>query len=195
MSESRSMDEHELDKLLPWYVNGTLAGEEKRAVEAYVERSERAREQVAFLSRIREVVREEQPGSPGAFGLARLRAAMNESRPIPVAREGAARWRMVAAAAGIVVMVQAALLFERWQDEPAYQPLGAAGGSTLQVVFRSDATAAEIASLLNDVGASIRSGPGSLGLYRLELAQGVDVEQALSTLRSSHAVVSEANRD
>lgn len=195
MSESRSMDEHELDKLLPWYVNGTLEGEERRAVEDYVARSQHARDQVALLSRIREAVREEQPGSPGAFGLARLRAAMNETRPSPAPREGATRWRMVAAAAGVVVMVQAGLLFNRWQEPPAYQPLGTGDGAALLVSFSDRATAADIQALLNDIDATIRSGPGSLGLYRLELGEGVDEAEALSILRAASGVVDEARRD
>lgn len=202
---ANSMNHEELEKLLPWYVNGTLAGEELQAVEAFVEANESARTQVEFLQQVRNEVREEQAGSPGAFGLQRLNAAIASQQADTTEASDTtnvvklSRWRMAAAVAGLVVMLQAGLLFNTFQQEPAYVPLGVDSDAQLvQVIFQEDATEGEIRSLLQEVGASISSGPGALGIYRLELElqqQDSEVDQLLERLRAATDVVAEANLD
>lgn len=194
MSETKREDD-DLEQLLPWYVNGTLTAEEHQAVEAYLARSESARTQAAFLARVREAVRDQEHGSPGAFGLARLKTAMaageagRDAKPAPAKSSPTTqRWRMVAAAAGVVVMIQAGLLFESFQ-QPAYQPLGAADTAPIQVSFRDEASAGQIGALLAELGASIRSGPGSLGIYRLALEEGAaSVDEVVAALRAAGIV-------
>ena len=79
MAENGKSDA-ELDLLLPWYVNGSLTGEELEAVEAYLAQSAKARDEVALLTALRQQVKDEKiENSPGELGLQRLKRDINRS--------------------------------------------------------------------------------------------------------------------
>lgn len=198
MNQPTSTDDQDLNGLLPWYVNGTLNDDERRRVERYLETNPAARTQVAFLRRLRDEVRAETVGSPGAFGLKRLQAGIASSAPTRQPRLGLAGWRAAAAIGALVVVIQGAMLFDTHRQDQAYVPLGVEQGTQLQVVFNEHATERQIRSLLNEIGAVIRSGPGALGVYRIELESSADAlgpDQALELLRDAPEVVSEAHRE
>ena len=202
MSENLNRDE--LEKLLPWYVNGTLQGEEKNAVEAFVEHDEGAQSQVEFLRKIRKTVKQDASGSPGVFGLQRLNSLISDQSKSKQDQApqssvvSSSRWKIAAAVAGFVVMIQAGLLFNTW-DAPQYTPLSVDSDTQLlQVIFNENATERDIRSLLQSVGATISSGPGALGIYRLELdlqQNEADIDTLLERLLAEPNVVSEASLD
>ena len=76
---SRSPIEHP-DELLPWYINGTLEGEEERGVEEHLESCPACRDAVRELEALRLATRDAlatDTPSPGEAGLARLLAAVD----------------------------------------------------------------------------------------------------------------------
>ncbi|HSH42210.1 MAG TPA: hypothetical protein VK973_08825, partial [Arenicellales bacterium] len=77
----RNEDSGGVDELLPWYVNGTLSGDELEKVRGYLSGNEDASRDAAMLQRVREAVKSRQFDSPGELGRRRLKAAIeNEPR-------------------------------------------------------------------------------------------------------------------
>lgn len=196
-----------LDLLLPWYVNGTLAGEELRQVEAYLARSSHARDEVALLRELRQQVKDEtREAGPGELGLQRLKRQIKQDagRAGQSARRTAAVagfWRPLAVAACLAVVVQAGVMIGLTGGPGSEVDI--AGGSAdlgapmLQVTFAPDATEMEMRDVLQAAGASIADGPNTLGVYRLRLvdAGSTTVEEALATLRANADVVTFAERN
>jgi Putative zinc-finger len=89
-------------ELLPWYVNGTLAGEERRRVEAHLASCLACRREVAELEGLRRDVKAAAAQAPpGPEGLARLLRQVERERGLP--RRG--WWRPWSLAAAVAVVV------------------------------------------------------------------------------------------
>ena len=168
-------------ELLPWLVNGTLAGAERDAVEEHARACIACRRELKEQQRLHTAMRARRTADVSAeAGFDRLERDLD---PAVYARR---RWRQryatlapfaVSAAAGIAVL--AILLW--------FTPLPELGGdgrySTLatpsttatplvDVVFAEDTTAAEIQALLDDIGGEIVAGPSELGRYSVRVAAG-----------------------
>ncbi|MFT5111401.1 MAG: anti-sigma-K factor RskA [Parasphingorhabdus sp.] len=197
---NETLDRNEVEKLFPWYVNGTLNDDERQQVEDHLQANPEAVTQVDFLRKVRESVKQEDVGSPGEFGLRSLQRQIKAQKQtvtkVPTSQKG---WKMAAAVAGLVVMIQGSILFENYQQPDQYTPLSVSADIPLvQVIFQETATEVQIRSLLQTVGASIASGPGALGIYRLKLdfyQSTDDINKALDELRAAENVVSEASAD
>lgn len=206
MADNGRRDEA-LDLLLPWYVNGTLEGEERRQVEAYLERSSHARDEVELLRALRQQVKVEKiESSPGELGLQRLKRQMKqEAEQRPQDRMAgrtitvASFWRPLAVAACLVVMVQAGIMVGLGGFGTTDSGVTTASGGSpavLQVTFAPEATEQQIRDVLQQAGASIADGPTALGVYNLRLVDAdTSVEEALATLRASGDVVTFAERN
>lgn len=73
MTEQQELSDHELKKLLPFYVNMTLDQDERASVASYLARSEDERKEVAYLTQLRQSIKDQpQVTSPGELGLKRL---------------------------------------------------------------------------------------------------------------------------
>ncbi len=189
---TRDTSSHPED-LLPWYVNGTLEGAEREAVARHLETCPRCRDEVAWLARLREQVKEAAPGAtPGELGLRRLLREVEAEAPAPRRREW---WRPALAAAVVVIVIQSVLLVRPWVDDGAgIVPLGGSrGGAVIQVEFRPQATEAQIREVLQAVEGTIVDGPGALGVYRVRLEGEGDqrrrLEEAVARLRARGDVV------
>jgi hypothetical protein len=120
-------------------------------------------------------------GDPTGYGLAAARRAVGHAA------------RQASLAAGLLVAVCSGMLTTGaiWfvRVAPTYETAAAgapsvdAGGPNLEVVFRDDASADQIRSGLREIGATVISGPTQMGVYRLRLAPGADVNAAVSRLR------------
>lgn len=200
----------DLDLLLPWYVNGTLGDEERRQVEAYLERSSHARDEVGLLRALRQQVKDDAvENSPGELGLQRLKREIKQAEQAPASGDRmagrtitiASFWRPLAVAACLVVMVQAGIMAGLGGFGSG--EVGTASGPTnlsapeLQVTFAPDATEADIRELLQSAGASIADGPTALGVYKLRLVdtEATSLDEALTTLRANGDVVTFADRN
>ncbi len=183
--------------LLPWYVNRALGEGERNEVDQLLQEDGTARQEVEFLTAVREGVRNQQYGSPGEFGWRRLQGEIERDRR---GAQGAARWwRPAMAAAALVIIVQGGVLFSLVTEQPAYKPLGepASTGAVLQVAFKPSATEREIRQLLREVDGSLITGPSALGLYRIRLGSD-DVNHiaaALERMSSATAVVEQVSRE
>ena len=128
-----SVTEHP-DELLPWYVNGTLATEERNAVESHIEHCSRCRDEVAFLQKLRRQVKDEDLRSPGQLGFKRLQRDIKRTHKIPGAIPG--WWRHALAAGIVVIFLQSALLVNLWRQSEPITPLGDRyDGVVLQLAF------------------------------------------------------------
>lgn len=193
------------DALLPWHANGTLTGEERRLVEAHLDQCPRCRRELAFLQRLREMIKSQASSceEPGELGLRRLLRDL-DVREREVSRPGGFRWRpALAVAASLVIVIQGVLLLNLWQGSgPGDAGMRLAGeaavpvarGVIVQIRFAPEARESEIRTLLQAVDGRIVDGPGAIGLYRIEL-QGVpagnaaDAQAALERLRRHTGVV------
>lgn len=189
-----------VEEMLPWYVNGTLTADERETVEAYLAQVPEARDEVAFLRRLRDEVKARQPTTtPGEFGLKRLERQIEKERK---ARwRSAGPWRAAAIAATLVVLIQGAFLFQGWRSGDEFVTTGTGDRSAvvLQMTFDPQATEAEIRQVLQTVDAHLVSGPGALGVYRVVLEDVAPddeaaIQQAMNTLQGFGSVVTEVVR-
>ncbi len=193
----------DIQQLLPFYVNGSLEGDEKALVEAALKENPSLQGEVAFLEKLRDEVKaQDGERSPGEFGLKRLQKSMAEDRlkNDPIARaeskipkEQNRLWKGVAAAACLMLLLQSAVIF---RSDPG--DLTAAGGPAMtrtaghiiDVTFAPTAREENIRALLLGVEAVIVDGPSALGVYRLSVPK--DPEAALEKLRAHKNLVESA---
>jgi len=203
--------ERELHELLPFFVNGTLTGDELKAVENYVESSQSARDEVAYLTQLRDGIKSQsQVNSPGELGLKRLQREISRSanvapdQPantnIPTERGPGVTvwWRNLAVAACLTLAVVGAFsMSDLTGNDSGMRMAGGENASVLQVTFKPDATEQVIRALLLEVGASITDGPSALGVYRLSLtgiSDNAAIDAAVQKLRARSDLVDTAER-
>lgn len=214
-------NEKELRKLLPFFVNHSLDQQELNWVEDYLNRSDDARREVAYLTKLREKVKQQNAvSSPGKLGLLRLQRdialrkdlqqnadskagqqARNQAREAQLSARGQSItdwWRPVAIAACLALAVTASLSLDTWlrADDHA-QLAGTAQTADLQVTFKPQASEAAIRALLLEHGLSIVEGPSSLGVYHLEVrgSEQDKINSVLQSLRMRKDVVDTADLD
>jgi anti-sigma factor RsiW len=188
-------------ELLPWYVNGSLDGEELQEVESHLESCEHCRSEVAFLQSVRQEVKAAgEAAAPGDLGLQRLLRTVRAERK--AVRWAPQWWQPALAAAALVVVIQAALLLNLWPEPEPITPLGGPppAGIVLQVRFVPTATEAQIREALQEVDGTIVSGPGAVGIYRVELDLPPDTEDqqiqaVVARLRARQTVIQEVTRE
>jgi anti-sigma-K factor RskA len=210
MNTDNGKRDESLELLLPWYINGTLEAEERRQVEAYLERNSDARDEVALLRELRQQVKDEKiENSPGELGLQRLKREIKQVGAQPGGGDRmtgrtvtvASFWRPLAVAACLAVVVQAGVMvgLGGWPGSDVEIASGTAGLTppVLQVTFEPGATEQEIRDVLQSAGASIADGPTALGVYNLRLVDAgtTTVDEALATLRARADVVTFAERN
>ena len=185
-------DEHgRAQALLPWYANGTLGAAEHAAVEAHLGDCARCRADLEFQRLVRATPPTTPPGDVDRGWLA-LREHLAEPParhpPVPQARP-LPRWLMPAfalQAAFVLVLVAAWLALPATGD---YRTLGSAASSPAAnalVVFRPDATEAEILRALRTADARVVGGPPVTDAYLLRVP-ALDAA-SLARLRAEPAV-------
>jgi len=205
---------HDAARLLPWYVNGTLAAEDAARVETHLRACTTCAADAQMQTRIQSLLRAPAPVeySPSA-GLRKLMSRVDESerRNQPARQDQRSeRWRRPAPsrtvrwlAAAVVVQAigLAAIGASRlWQapsssDAPRYHTLTAtpsvpADTPRIRVVFEPSMTLSQLGELLLAHRLTIVAGPSESGIYTLALpSQGDDLELAvLSGLRADSNV-------
>lgn len=201
----RKHEEHaaheEMERLLPWLANGTLAGGERDRVERHLAACPACREELAREQALAAALCEagEIAPSPHPAQLARLLGRLDEpaaaepapARPRPFAR----RLRRLAAGTPVPVrwalaaqlaLVALLLATGDWRPEPpagsqpaaTFQTLsdpvapGAASGLRLRVMFAEETSERELRALLHTIRGRLVDGPSPLGVYTLEVPSG-----------------------
>lgn len=197
--------------LLPWYVNGTLPGEELRAVEDHLDACARCREEVAVCRATREALAEtgEVAPSPHPVQLARLLTRVDQlesgqgrgRRPFLASLKAllvptSPLRALLAFQLAITALLVGLLVWQQRQPEtlPLYRTLSAPDAprgneARVRVVFAETATEKEIREILLRVHGEIVAGPSVFGTYTVEIPTGGETPGALlAHLRSQPQV-------
>lgn len=185
-------ERRDLEALLPFYVNGTLEGDERQSVEAALRDDAALRDEAEALSRLRRTMKDVDDGpSPGEFGLARLMRdidRMDAPARAPRRRAPILPWSIAAAAsAGFLALALGWAPAER--QEPFRQASGVSDGVYLTVAFQPDVPQSQVSDLLLEYGLAIVEGPSALGLYRVDPGAGRDVGALVAELRDRVTVI------
>jgi hypothetical protein len=197
--------------LLPWYVNGALPSEERRAVEDHLAACSRCHEEVAVCRATREALAEagEVAPSPHPIQLARLLSKVDElesgqgrgKRPflaslrallIPTNPVRA----LLAVQLAITALLVGLLLWQQRQPQTLalYRTLSSSeaprgNAARMRVLFTETATEKEIREILLRVQGEIVGGPSAFGTYTIEIpTDGEPPGALLAHLRSQPQV-------
>lgn len=197
--------------LIPWYVNGSLPAEERRAVEDHLAGCLRCREEERFCRGTTEALQQagEVAPSPHPVQLARVMARIDEAEAehgrgrLRRLLAGVRSWRLfpaspvravLAAQLAIAVLFLGLVVWQHRQPPAEYRTLSdSAAPSTgvvqLRVLFAEDANEREIRELLLGIKGEIVGGPSPLGAYTLEVPLGGDPQGVLLAYLRSHPKV------
>ena len=198
------IDDGALLQLLPWYLNGTLEGEELAVVEALLLRSAEAREELEVLRRLAAAVREQEKvhsagqTPPFELGWARLQRSLQQEQPALPKRDW---WRPgLAVAAALVLALQVGILTRPAQTDSDWRMLSGgqeqvlSGGYRVQLRFVEHAQWQQIRALLLELDAVLVDGPSALGVVQVHVPadQRFADGQALLRWLQQQAVVQHA---
>jgi hypothetical protein len=193
------------DAVLPWYVNGTLKGDELAAVEQHVRQCARCRREVDLLKELDAHCAVDEPVPDATPAYRRLSTRISGSRRLDAVADrlrdlgwswqrapGWARWGIAAEFAGIV-MLAVWLAVPGSETAALYQTLGApgartAGVGTIAVEFVPETTESELRRIVQAAGGRVVDGPTASNAYVLQVPVG-QREQVLARLRAEPAVV------
>jgi anti-sigma-K factor RskA len=189
------------DVLLPWFVNGTLDGDERAFVERHLEQCVRCQREVEWLRELHLacIAAETDPGASNAARKLRRRLMEPRDRDNAVAvlkrLWGRVRpWSHVIAATELVLIVVIGMwLLLPGDSSTLYRTLGAqdaraTAAGNLVVVFDPATTEAELRRMLRESGARIVDGPTQSNAYILDVPAPRQ-DQALKALRAERAAV------
>ena len=186
-------------ELLPFYVNGTLQGEERDWMERELAQHADARAELDAVRALHAQVRQSLPEVPDIIGLDQVMGRIRADQPGVIERLAA--WlgfsgglRPATAFAGLaIIAVQAGVivsLVAGGRDEDAGAGLRATKatavheGPLLKVNFAPDAKEAQIRHLLVSVQGRLAGGPGQLGDYYIAVPAGREAALADELRRS-----------
>ena len=186
----------EVQTLLPWHVTGRLDPAEHKHVDAHVAECDDCRAQLAIERQIQRAVKREPASVEQGWNA--LQASLGDGEPrerrqataeTRIARRPA-RWAAMALAAQVVLLVggSAVVLAGR---QPAYHALGgipARAEGNVVVMFRPDASEAELRHVLRMNNARLVDGPTASDAYLLMVPRTTR-GSALAELRRSPQVV------
>jgi anti-sigma factor RsiW len=192
-----------VDAILPWFVNGTLADDERATVERHLRECGACRREVEMLQGVHARCRVEEPVPDAGPSLRRLRARVQRPRSLDRvhalwARLGGnwyaapawTRWAIAAELAVIACLATLVTMPQRDADAP-YRTLGTPGGEvqgSIAVRFANGTSAQAIAAVVAAAGARIVTGPTRDNVYVLDL-RGNERDAALTVLRNSPGVM------
>lgn len=194
MTEFVSEEDHELGALLPFYINGTLRGDELDRVEAALANNPELQQELQVLHEARRHMQAEPfETSPGELGLARLKRDIAKTGTIHNPRAVYSPW--VAFAAGaiaasfIAVIVVGTQSFGPQSDTYTLATGGqiASGGqntSSLLVKLNEDVSVRDVTVLLQDLELNVISGPSARGFYYLQGTDDIATSEAFQMLEA-----------
>ena len=190
-----------VDVLLPWFVNGTLDGDERELVEQHLGQCKRCQQEVQWLQELQAAcVAAAAPGASPAANQLHQRLTLLRPRQGAAGRSQA-RWpilqpwsRVIMVAQLAVIVLLGAVVAAMSADHGTpYRTLGAADSAgpataSLVVVFDPSTTELDLRRMVRAVGARIVDGPTQANAYLLDVPPEAR-EQALRTLKAERRVV------
>lgn len=173
------MTKEDAEKLLPYYLNGTLTAVEVDDVELALTDYPELQQELDFLQALRKHMQSQtsSANSPSELGLKRLQQQL--AKPLPVRASHPVRgWRIAAIAASFLLLVQTAVFFQSGQPGD-YFPAGGAvdsetGGMVISLTFAPEATEQQIRAILLASNSRIVDGPSALGIYQVVVMDEAD---------------------
>jgi hypothetical protein len=206
----------EVWELLPWYVNGTLAGQELQRVETHLAVCESCQRELIHCHELATAVQTaaEVAWEPSATHLERLLARLDTTaaqrpgrqswwqtlqellghgRTVLQSTPALMRWAL--AAQGALIVLLAGVLVWRTPVPPKLYPTLATApqavsrtGQQIRLVFADEITERELRTLLASVGGVITDGPSPMGVYTVEIPQSTPVAAVLDVVRAHQKV-------
>ena len=190
--------ERETLELLPWYVNGTLEGEEREQVRRELRSSLTCRLEYERLARMQGLMQDDDAEQvANDRGFERLMARINADGRAKSASATSAttaansavvrqpmRWLPLAQAATLLVLVGGAAWW--WREDAAtgpgtYQTMTteqpAALRAQLRLVFKADVTEAERRAMFAELGLRMVAAPTSDGIYTVALPHDANARE------------------
>ncbi|MFC3652918.1 zf-HC2 domain-containing protein [Dyella humi] len=164
----------EADRLLPWYVNGTLEDDARSQVEQHLVECTQCQREVAWLRTLQEEFAEQADKDDVSPRMRRLHRRMeSRRRRAPAAsvwrhRERQLAW--LAALQAVIILALGGVLLR--QQHVDYRTLSAPGskGALLVVMFDPHTRESQLRELVRASGARIAGGPTDEGAYVLRVA-------------------------
>ncbi|RUL69419.1 zf-HC2 domain-containing protein [Dyella choica] len=163
----------EADRLLPWYVNGTLQADEQLHVERHLAECAGCQHEVAWL---REVQKEFAAQAEQDDVSPKMQHPHQRTRKQRSASPASSMWRRrekrlawLAVAQALIILALGVILLS--QPHVRYHTLSAPGdkGALLVVVFDAQTHEAQMRTLVRESGARIVGGPTAEGAYVLRV--------------------------
>jgi len=179
---------HDLEKLIPFYVNGTLDDDETNRVKrALAHDPELACEVDKEMALVRLLGQD-----PMAMEALNDQEEASLNHVLDRVERGAApvdRRPWMLAAATVLVVVASASFWLGQATEPSFETLSTpAQPQTIQVIFHETATERDLRLILMESGATLVGNPSAKGVYRMTLPGGVDATAYVQRLRDHPAV-------
>ena len=189
---------HAVELLLPWFVNGTLSGEELTQVEQHVRECRQCKREVEWLRTMQACYAENEVAVDSAASFQKLLPQLDPPGRRRLLPHWTSLWqalqpfRWPAAAAFALTLALGALLLPTLKPAAPYHTLGAADApapvlGSVVVVFEPGTTSAELNRILRVNQARVVDGPTVTGAYMLALPAGRQ-EAVLQALRRENAV-------
>ncbi|WP_233840355.1 zf-HC2 domain-containing protein [Dyella sp. 2HG41-7] len=159
----------EADRLLPWYVNGTLADDQRLHVEQHLVECAQCQREAAWLRTVQEELAGDEVDNEAPSKTQHLHRRMGTRRhtwPAPSAwRRRGKQLAWLAAVQAVAIVALGVTVFH--QQHTNYHTLSAPNdkGSLLVVVFDSHITEAQMRQLVRVNDARIVGGPTESGAY------------------------------
>jgi hypothetical protein len=194
----RPSEHDSVQKLLPWFINGTLSARETERVESHLGECDECREDLAFERKLARGVAALPLNADDGWKAMQLR--MTEEAP-QVRASGTVRllrrrvpvgWAMVGSlAASVALAVGVIGVRANAAPQQTYHTLGSAAASTqgqIVVLFKPDTTEQQMRVVLGAQDARLVDGPTAAGAYVLHIDNGNPAD-AIKALRQSSQVV------
>jgi Putative zinc-finger len=197
----------QMSELIPWYVNGTIAEEDRVRLEDHLSQCVGCSSDVSHERRVAQLMNADSPVEymPTA-SLKRLQSRLDDTgdretsrsdaqTSAPAARRRAMPWQgLLAASAAVMAVALGLLATDRWlqlRNDSAgdeYQTVTSsaprAPGVVIRAVFAPDVTLVQLQRILDESQLKIVAGPTEAGVYSLAMNSSHSISASLSLLRA-----------
>ena len=194
MSDRPDIPREEIEALMVFLANDTLAESEREAVEYAIAKDPQLQAELKVLRSMRTEMKNVVPQTtPGEFGLARLMREIDKE-PQQQAQSAPSHsrfWKITAAAAVALFAIQSVVILTSPRDniELAGGGNDRQSGPALLVAFSEEAAEGVIRALLLELDLVIVDGPSALGLYTLAAKDDAARGVALTRLKGAQSLI------